>query len=57
MRLTVTGGRGFIGSKIAEKLCQEHRVTVMDSQEDYDVMSREELKKLYAWRERNWNRF
>ena len=54
MKILIAGGRGFIGSKIAEKLCQDHRVTVMDSQEDYGVLSRDELRKLYQWRERNW---
>jgi len=30
MKIVVTGGAGFIGSHIAEKLCKEHEVIVLD---------------------------
>lgn len=54
MKILVTGGKGFIGSKIVEMLCNEHKVIVMDNRDTYGLMSREELNKLFEWRERNW---
>ena len=54
MKILVTGGKGFIGSKIVEMLSSEHSVTVMDNQETYGLMTAEQLQELYKWRERNW---
>ena len=54
MKILITGGKGFIGSKIVEMLCNEHKVLVMDNRDTYGLMSREELQKLFEWRERNW---
>jgi len=54
MKILVTGGKGFIGSKIVEMLSPEHSVTVMDNQETYGLMTAEQLQELYKWRERNW---
>ena len=57
MKILVTGGEGFIGSWIVEKLSQMgHRVTTLDSGETYDVIQREELDRLCQWRQRNWKR-
>lgn len=56
MRILVTGGKGFIGSKIVETLCKDHEVTVIDNRDNYGIMSDEALKKLYKWRERNWSK-
>ena len=57
MKILVTGGEGFIGSWIVEKLSQMgHRVTTLDSGETYDVIRREELDRLCQWRQRNWKR-
>ena len=57
MKILVTGGEGFIGSWIVEKLSQMgHRVTTLDSGETYDVIDREELDRLCQWRQRNWKR-
>jgi nucleoside-diphosphate-sugar epimerase len=57
MRVLVTGAYGFIGSKIVEKLCaMGHDVTAMDNSETYGIISPEDLKKLYAYRQRNWGR-
>ena len=55
MRILVTGAYGFIGSKIVEKLCaMGHEVTAMDNSETYGIITPEDLKKLYAYRQRNW---
>jgi len=55
MRILVTGAYGFIGSKIVEKLCvMGHEVTAMDNSETYGVITPEDLKKLYSYRQRNW---
>jgi nucleoside-diphosphate-sugar epimerase len=56
MRILVTGGKGFIGSKIVETLCKDHEVTVIDNRDNYGIMSEEALKALYKWRERNWSK-
>ena len=53
-KILVTGGRGFIGSKIVERLCNDHQVTVFDNSDGYGILDKEELKNLYKWRERNW---
>ena len=54
MKILVTGGKGFIGSKIVERLCKDNDVIVMDNRDTYGLMSSEQLKNLYKWRERNW---
>ncbi len=54
MKILVAGGLGFIGSKVIEKLGNEHSITCLDSQETYGVMSKEEYRKLINWRTRNW---
>lgn len=55
LKILVTGGEGFIGSCIVEKLSQMgHRVTTIDSEETYDVIERESLDRIYQWRQRNW---
>ena len=57
LKILVTGGEGFIGSWIVEKLSQMgHRVTTLDSGETYDVIDREKLDRLCRWRQRNWKR-
>ena len=55
MKILVTGGKGFIGSKIVEMLCKEHKITVADNEDTYDIMTKEQLGNLYKWRTRNWN--
>ena len=57
LKILVTGGEGFIGSWIVEKLSQMgHKVTTLDSGETYDVIERQELDRLCRWRQRNWKR-
>ena len=57
LKILVTGGEGFIGSWIVEKLSQMgHRVTTIDSNETYEVIDRESLDKIYLWRQRNWRK-
>ena len=57
MKILVTGGFGFIGSKIVEMLSNEkHDVRVMDNSETYGVITNEDLKKLYEYRQRNWKK-
>ena len=55
MKILVTGGKGFIGSKIVEMLSNDHKVTVVDSHDTYGIMTKDELNKLFVWRTRNWN--
>jgi len=55
MKILVTGGKGFIGSKIVEMLSNHgHHLIVVDNHDTYDIMTTEELHKLYDWRTRNW---
>jgi nucleoside-diphosphate-sugar epimerase len=55
MKILVTGGKGFIGSKIVEMLCKEHSVTVVDNHDTYGIIAKDKLQKLFQWRTRNWN--
>jgi nucleoside-diphosphate-sugar epimerase len=55
MKILVTGGKGFIGSKIVEMLSNDHKVTVVDNHDTYGIMTKQELNNLYTWRTRNWN--
>ena len=43
MKILVTGGKGFIGSKIVEMLCKEHSVTVVDNHDTYGIIAKEGL--------------
>ena len=55
MKYLITGGLGFIGSKIIEKLTNDgHQVICVDNQDTYDILTKEELKRLIVWRKRNW---
>ena len=55
MKILITGGKGFIGSKIVEMLSnEEHSIIVVDNEDTYGIMSKSELHKLYQWRMRNW---
>ena len=56
MKILVTGGKGFIGSKIVEMLSNDgHKITVVDNHDTYGIMTKEELHKLNQWRTRNWS--
>lgn len=55
MKLLITGGLGFIGSKIIEKLTNDgHEVICVDNKDTYDIISKDNLDKLINWRTRNW---
>ncbi len=55
MKILVTGGEGFIGSWVVEKLSSMgHQITTLDSGETYDVISRTDMDRLCQWRQRNW---
>ena len=55
MKFLITGGKGFIGSKIVEMLSNDgHKITIVDNEDTYGIMTKEQLKKLYQWRTRNW---
>lgn len=57
MKLLITGGLGFIGSKIIEKLSQEgHSITCLDNKDTYGILSKEKLDNLIKWRTRNWKK-
>jgi len=56
MKILITGGLGFIGSKVIETLSQDgHMITCVDNKDTYDLISTVELNKLIAWRTRNWD--
>jgi nucleoside-diphosphate-sugar epimerase len=56
MKYLITGGLGFIGSKIIEKLSNEgHTVTCVDNKDTYDIISPVDLNKLIAWRFYRWH--
>ena len=55
MKYLITGGLGFIGSKIIEKLSNDgHDIICVDNEDTYDILSRDELDRLVSWRKRNW---
>lgn len=55
MKFLITGGKGFIGSKIVEMLSNDgHQVTVVDNEDTYGIMTKAQLDTLYQWRTRNW---
>ena len=57
MKYLITGGLGFIGSKIIEKLSNDgHQVICVDNEDTYDILKKEELERLISWRKRNWLR-
>ena len=57
MKLLITGGQGFIGSKVIEKLSQEdHKIICVDNNDTYNILKDEELQKLIKWRTRNWKK-
>jgi len=56
MKYLITGGLGFIGSKIIEKLTNDgHEVICVDNKDTYDIISKKDLDTLIAWRMRNWS--
>ena len=56
MKFLITGGLGFIGTKVIEKLSQDgHSITCVDNKDAYGIISPVELNKLIAWRTRNWD--
>ena len=56
MKFLITGGLGFIGTKVIEKLSQEgHTITCVDNKDTYGIITAVELNKLIAWRTRNWD--
>ena len=56
MKFLITGGLGFIGTKIIEKLSNDgHKVVCVDNKDTYGIITKTELDKLIAWRTRNWN--
>jgi nucleoside-diphosphate-sugar epimerase len=57
MKILVTGGEGFIGSWIVEKLCElKHSVITLDNHDTYNgLIDKNKLKELHNWRQRNWS--
>lgn len=55
MKILVTGGEGFIGSWIVERLCElNHQVYTLDNHDTYGLINTDQLKHLHTWRQRNW---
>ena len=56
MKYLITGGLGFIGSTIIEKLSNDgHSVICVDNKDTYDILTEGQLDKLITWRTRNWD--
>ena len=56
MKILITGGNGFIGSKIVEILCNKHKITILDNDETYGLVKEQQLKNLLIWRKRRWKK-
>jgi len=57
MKIFISGGEGFIGSWIVEKLSQSgHQVNTLDNHDTYGVIGQYDLEKLCEWRQRNWKK-
>jgi UDP-glucose 4-epimerase len=57
MKYLITGGLGFIGSKIIEKLSNEgHSIQCVDNKDTYNILTNQQLDKLIEWRTRNWKK-
>ena len=55
MRILVTGGEGFIGSHIVERLCElRHDVMTLDNHDTYGLLTTDELAHIHQWRQRRW---
>ena len=49
MKYLITGGLGFIGSKIIEKLTNEgHSVICVDNKDTYEIISKAALEKSFT---------
>jgi nucleoside-diphosphate-sugar epimerase len=56
MRILVTGGEGFIGSHIVERLCELcHNVMTLDNHDTYGLLTTDELARIHQWRQRRWS--
>tara|TARA_B100001093_G_C26847865_1_gene1023720 strand:+ start:1052 stop:2011 length:960 start_codon:yes stop_codon:yes gene_type:complete len=56
VKFLITGGLGFIGTKIIEKLSNEgHSITVVDNKDTYGIITAKGLAELIKWRTRNWD--
>jgi len=56
MKFLITGGLGFIGTKVIEKLTNDgHDVICVDNKDTYGIITPIGLNKLIAWRTRNWD--
>ena len=42
MKILVTGGLGFIGSKLVEILSLNNSITILDNKDTYGLLSKEE---------------
>jgi UDP-glucuronate 4-epimerase len=54
MKILVTGGLGFIGSKLVEILSLNNSITILDNKDTYGLLSKEEENTLYKQRTKNW---
>ena len=57
MKFLITGGLGFIGTKVIEKLSQEgHKIVCVDNKDTYGIITPNELNKLIAY-DYWWNEY
>lgn len=50
MRFFITGGSGFIGHNVVQRLQKDHTVTSFDNQTNYGCLDKNEVKKLHIER-------
>ena len=56
MKILVTGGLGFIGSKLVEQLSKNNSIIVLDNKDTYGLLNSIEEDTLYKTRTVNWNK-
>ena len=54
MKILITGGLGFIGSKLVEVLSINNSIIVLDNKDTYGLLNKEEENLLYKQRTKNW---
>ncbi len=54
MKIFVTGGCGFIGHNVVNKLQNHHKITIIDNETDYGIIPQSEIQQLLVERKQNF---